>query len=227
MKTLPRETTWIQSSFAEAIGVFFLVLAGCGAIVVDGETGALGHIGVAGAFGLVIVVMVFATGHVSGAHLNPTVTVAFLSLRRIQLPKACSYIVAQLAGATAAAVLLAALFPVSAEQGFLGSTMPAGSQTQSLLLETVLTAMLMFVIVSVATDARAQGQLAAVAIGGSVALGALWGGPISGASMNPARSFGPALVSGAWQAHWLYWLGPIVGAVLGAWAYEVLRDEAR
>ena len=115
-------------------------------------------------------------------------------------------------------------FP-TAVSGGLGATMPSGAAGQSLGLEVLLTAMLMFVIVSVATDARAVGEMAAVAIGGTVLLGAMWAGPISGASMNPARSLGPALAAGAWTHHWLYWLGPIAGAVIGAWAYELLRER--
>jgi glycerol uptake facilitator-like aquaporin len=186
---------------AEGVGVFFLVLAGCGAIVIDRETGALGQAEVAAAFGLVVLVMVMATGHISGAHLNPAVTLGFLSLGRIDARSAGLYVAAQL----------------------LGATLPSGVAGQSLALETLLTFALMFVIVSVATDERAPVQLAGVAIGGAVALGSLWGGPISGASMNPARSFGPALVSGAWTAHWIYWAGPITGAVAGAWTYRWIQ----
>jgi MIP family channel proteins len=208
---------------AEGIGVFFLVLAGCGAIAVDRETGALGPAGVAAAFGLVVLVMVMATGHVSGAHLNPAVTLGFFSLGRIDARSAGSYVAAQFLGATAAAACLAALLPIEAAAARLGATVPSGSTLQSLALETLLTSMLMFVIVSVATDERAQGQLAGVAIGGAVALGSLWGGPVSGASMNPARSFGPALVSGVWTDHWIYWAGPIAGAVAGAWAYRRIQ----
>ena len=213
-----------RGAIAEAIGTFSLVLAGCGAIVVEQQTGALGHVGVAIAFGLVIVVMVLATGHVSGAHLNPAVTLAFLSIRRITPRTAVAYLGAQLAGASVAAFALALLFPTAVSEG-LGATMPSGAAEQSLGIELLLTAMLMFVIVSVATDARAVGEMAAVAIGGTVLLGAMWAGPISGASMNPARSLGPALAAGAWTHHWLYWLGPIVGAVMGAWAYELLREK--
>lgn len=215
-----------QRLLAEALGTFFLVLAGCGAIVVESQTGALGHGGVAAAFGLVILVLVLATGHVSGAHLNPAVTVAFRSLGRISTPHAAAYILSQLAGAVLGALALSVLFaPAGGPTPTLGVTIPSASQGQALLLELLLTTMLMFVITSVATDPRAQAQLAAVAIGGTVALGALWGGPISGSSMNPARSFGPAIVSGIWQGHWLYWLGPIGGALCGAWLARLLRQR--
>ncbi len=148
-----------QRAFAEAVGVYFLVLAGCGAILVDQQTNALGHVGVAAVFGLVILAMVMATGHVSGAHLNPAVTLAFLSLRRIDLKSALLYGVAQFVGATTATLTLSFLFPAGNGVAF-GATFPSGSNQQTVLLEAVLTAMLMFVIVSVATDARAQGHLA-------------------------------------------------------------------
>lgn len=213
-------------ALAETIGTFSLVLAGCGAILVEAQTQALGHVGVAGSFGLVILIMVLATGHVSGAHLNPAVTLAFLSLGKVDRSTAVGYILSQLLGATLAAAALAFLFPNAADTAHLGATLPSGALAQSFVLEVLLTAMLMFVITSVATDSRAPGPLAAAAaIGGTVALGALWGGPISGASMNPARSFGPALVSQTWEFHWLYWMAPILGALLGAWAYRLLQDR--
>jgi MIP family channel proteins len=205
---------------AECIGTYALVTAGCGAIVVDQLTGSLTHIGVAFTFGLIIMVMIAATGHLSGAHFNPAVTLAFTLTRHFAWRDVPIYIGAQLLGAIGGALTLDALFGPVAN---LGATLPAGSATQSLGLEVLLTAVLMFVIISVATDTRAVGEVAALAIGGTVALDALWGGPISGASMNPARSFGPALIAGAWQAHWVYWLGPILGAILGAFAYQWLR----
>ncbi|MCB1034275.1 MAG: MIP family channel protein [Acidobacteria bacterium] len=212
--TLPRRL------LAEALGVFALVTAGCGAILVEAQTGALGHLGVALAFGLVITVMVAATGHISGAHLNPAVTLAFSLIRHFPAPEVPLYAGAQLVGGAAGALALRALFGPSAS---LGVTLPAGSAGQSLGLEVLLTAVLMFVITAVATDTRAVGETAALCIGATVALGALWGGPVSGASMNPARSFGPALVAGQWQHHWVYWLGPIVGALLGAVLYKILQ----
>ena len=200
-----------------------MVTAGCGAIVVNHATGALGHVGIAASFGLVIMVMIAATGHLSGAHFNPAVTVAFAVTRHFSWREVPAYLGGQLFGAVVGAFTLRAAF--GSEVG-LGETVPSGSSLQSLGIETLLTAVLMFVIVSVATDTRAVGELAAVAIGGTVALDALWGGPISGASMNPARSFGPALVTGVWQAHWLYWVGPIAGAILGATLYQLLRLRA-
>src|SRR5689334_18519583 len=193
---------------AELVGTYALVTAGCGAIVVNSSTGALTHLGIALTFGLFIMVMIAATGHLSGAHFNPAVTTAFALSRHFPWRDVPLYISAQLLGAVGGALTLRALFGSVAN---LGATLPAGTAFQSFGLEILLTAVLMFVIISVATDTRAVGQLAALAIGATVALDALWGGPISGASMNPARSFGPALIVGVWQDHWVYWLGPLLG----------------
>ena len=186
----------IRRAGAELVGTYALVTAGCGAIMVNATTGALTHVGVALTFGLIITVMIAATGHLSGAHFNPAVTVAFAVTRHFPWREVPWYMGGQVLGATAGALTLRGLLGDVAD---LGATLPAGSALQSLGLEVLLSAALMFVIIAVATDTRAVGQLAAIAIGGTVALDALWGGPISGASMNPARSFGPALVSGVWQ----------------------------
>ncbi|HEU4321530.1 MAG TPA: MIP family channel protein [Roseiflexaceae bacterium] len=210
----------LRRGAAELVGTYALVLAGCGAIVVNSSTGALGHLGVALTFGLIVTVLIAALGHLSGAHFNPAVTLAFALIRHFPLRDVPAYVGAQLLGAGAAALTLQALFGPVAN---LGATLPAGGAGQSLLLEVLLTAALMLVITSVATDTRAVGQQAALAIGATVALDALWGGPISGASMNPARSFGPALIAGAWRDHWVYWLGPILGALIGAGLYQWLR----
>ena len=164
--------------------------------------------------------MIYALGHISGAHFNPAVTLSFAITRHLPWPRAIGYWAAQLAGAIAAAVLLRELFGNTAN---LGATLPNGSDRQSLVLEGFLTFFLMFVIISVATDVRAVGQAAAIAIGGTVGLEAMFAGPISGASMNPARSLGPALVSGTWESQWIYVVGPLVGAVLGALCYQFIR----
>ncbi len=207
---------------AEAVGTFALVFAGAGAIVVDAKTHALGHVGIAFSFGLVIMVMIYAVGHVSGAHFNPAVTFAFALTRHFPWARAAAYWLAQVAGALLAALLLRASIGRSAH---LGATLPAGSQGQSFVWELVLTFFLMFVIMAVATDTRAVGEAAAIAIGGTVGLDAMFGGPVSGASMNPARSLGPALVGGDLHALWLYIVSPPIGAALGALTYQFIRGE--
>ena len=205
---------------AELIGTYALFSAGCGAIIVNSQTGALSHVGIALTFGLVITVMIASTGHISGAHFNPAVTLALAFIRRFPWSEVPVYICGQFLGAILGAFTLRGLFGLTAN---LGATLPIANPIQSLGTEVLLTATLMFVITAVATDSRAPALLAAIAIGATVALDALWGGPISGASMNPARSFGPAVVAGVWSHQWIYWLGPIVGASLGALIYQTIR----
>jgi MIP family channel proteins len=214
----------IRRSVAELVGTYVLITAGCGAIMVDSLTnGTLTHVGVAFTFGLIVMVMIAAIGHISGAHFNPAVTFAFAVTRHFPWRELPWYWTAQFMGAIAGALTLQMIFGPVAN---LGATLPAGTAIQSLILEILLTAVLMFVIISVATDTRAVGQIAALAIGATVALDALWGGPISGASMNPARSFGPALIAGVWRDQWVYWLGPLIGAVLGAAIYQFVRQPS-
>jgi MIP family channel proteins len=207
---------------AEVIGTFALVFAGCGAIMVDAKTHQLGHIGVAITFGLVIMFGIYAVGHISGAHFNPSVTFAFALTRHFPWSRAIIYWVAQLVGAFLAVALLRASLGNYAD---LGATLPSGSQGQAFLWELVMTFFLMFVIMAVATDTRAVGEAAAIAIGGTIALDAMFGGPITGASMNPARSIAPAVISGNLHALWLYIVAPICGATLGAAAYQFVRGE--
>lgn len=207
----------MRAHVAEFIGTFALVFAGCGAIAV----GRLPVAGVAIAFGLVIAVMIYALGHISGAHFNPAVSVGFAIGRHFPWIRVITYAIAQVAGAVAGALTLRAILgPVVP----LGVTTPAGTDLQSLAMEAVLTFFLMLVITAVATDSRAVGEAAAVAIGGSVALGALVGGPVSGASMNPARSLGPALVSGDLSHIWVYLAGPLLGSIVAAVVYGWLRS---
>jgi aquaporin NIP len=208
---------------AEALATFALVFAGCGAIVADAvHGGPLGTVGVALTFGLVIMVMVYATGHLSGAHINPAVTLAFTLTRHFPAREAAVYVAAQLAGGAAGALVLLAVWPSAPAD--LGTTVPTVGDGSALTYELMLTAILMFVIVAVATDTRAVGAAAAIAIGGAVGLDALFGGPVTGASMNPARSFGPALASGEWSDLWIYFVGPLLGAAVGATASELVRS---
>lgn len=212
----------MRRCLAEAIATFALVFAGCGAVVANQVYGAaLGTVGIGLVFGLVITAMIYAIGHLSGAHINPAVTVAFSATRHFPAREAVSYIAAQLAGAVLGGYVLLALWPE--KPAALGSTVPSVEPLQALTYETLMTALLMFVIVSVATDARAVGAAAAIAIGAVVALDAIFGGPVTGASMNPARSLGPALATGTWQSFWIYLIGPVLGALLGASAYQLLR----
>ncbi|MBN8635882.1 MAG: MIP family channel protein [Anaerolineae bacterium] len=211
----------LRRSGTEFIGTFALVTAGCGAIMVNAQTGTLSHVGIALTFGFIITVMIAATGHISGAHFNPAVTIAFAVTRHFPWREVIYYVAAQMLGAVLGAVTLRLLI---GDIAALGATVPSGSVLQSFGVEVLLSAVLMFVIISVATDTKAVGTPAALAIGFTVALDALWGGPLSGASMNPARSFGPAFIAGQWAHQWLYWLAPIVGTMLGAWAYQVIRE---
>lgn len=221
---MPERPGLLRRSAAEGLAAFALVFAGCGAVVTNAtHQGALGSVGVSLVFGLVIMVMIYATGHLSGAHINPAVTIAFTLTRHFPGRDAIAYIGAQLVGAAAGAFLLLSAW--TSKPAALGATVPSVGTATALLYEVVLTAFLMFVIVAVATDTRAVGAAAAIAIGGTVGLDALFGGPITGASMNPARSFGPALASGTWTDFWVYVVGPVLGAALGAFAYQLIREE--
>jgi aquaporin NIP len=210
----------LRAHVAEFIGTFALVFFGCGAI-------AVGHLpadGVALAFGLVIAVMIYALGHVSGAHFNPAVSIGFALGRHFPWPRVATYAVAQVAGATAGALVLRATLGPGVP---LGVTHPAGPDSQAVVWEAILTFVLMLVITAVATDVRAVGEAAALAIGGAVALGALVGGPVTGASMNPARSIGPALVAGDVGGLWIYVAGPVLGAAAAALLYRYLRGPGK
>jgi len=221
---MDRSLSLARRAAAEGFAAFALVFAGCGAIVADAQyDGALGAVGVSLVFGLIIMVMVYATGHLSGAHINPAVTLAFTLSRHFPARDALVYIGAQLAGAVAGALLLLAVWPD--QPAALGATVPTVGAGSAFVYELVLTAFLMFVIMAVATDTRAVGVAAAIAIGGTVGLDALFGGPVTGASMNPARSFGPAVAVGEWTDFWIYVAGPVAGAITGAIAYELVRGD--
>ncbi|MBL7985670.1 MAG: aquaporin [Flavobacteriales bacterium] len=205
---------------AELLGTYALVFAGTGAIIVNEQTGALGHFGVAATFGLIVLAMIYAFGDVSGAHLNPAVTLGFVVAKRFPAMQALPYIAAQLGGAVLASLTLRFLFPNSVT---LGATAPAGSAMQSFVLEVLLTFFLMLVILQVAHGSKEVGIMAGIAIGAVVGLEALFAGPICGASMNPARSIAPAVVSGELGSLWIYIAAPMLGALAATWSWQRLR----
>ena len=210
----------MRAHLAEGLGTFALVFFGCGAIAVGAQSGELGHPAIAMAFGLVIAVMIYALGHISGAHLNPAVSAAMAASGSMAWGRAASYAVVQVAGAIAAAMFLRLTLGADAD---LGVTTPTIDVLPAIAWEAMATFVLVLVITAVATDERVVRETAAIAIGCAVALGALVAGPLTGGSMNPARSIGPALVAGDVSWLWLYVAGPLLGAVGAALAYRMLR----
>lgn len=206
---------------AEALGTFFLVLIGPGAVMVNAYSGGvISHAGIALAFAFVVIAMIYALGHLSGAHINPAVTLAFWSVGRFPSAEVGSYIAAQCAGATAASLLSRwALGNV----GSVGATLPSISIPAAFGVEWLLSFVLMFVIMAVATDKRVADGFAPIAVGLTVGFCAMVGGPLTGASMNPARSLGPAMAANLWDSHWLYWVAPISAMIAAAWLYDYLR----
>lgn len=194
---------------AELFGTFALVFAGTGAAVVNDLTGAVTNVGVALTFGLVVLAIIYAIGDVSGAHINPAVTLGFVLARRFPLREAGPYIAVQCLGALAGSLCLAAVFPTAST---LGATVPREAPGQAFVLEGLLTAFLMFVILSSTTGSKEKGVVVGIVVGSVIALEALFAGPISGASMNPARSLGPAVVSGHTESLWVYLTAPVLGA---------------
>jgi aquaporin NIP len=210
---------------AEFIGTFGLVFAGPGAAAVDAASGgSVTGVGVGMSFGLIVMAMIFALGHISGCHINPAISIAMLATRRISVARAGGFIVAQLAAAVLAGL---AIIAIVGDDGQAGASVPRiNGADAALYSELILTFFLAFIVFSVATDDRAQGAFAAIAIGGYVGFAATGWGPVANASMNPARSFGPAVAANVWDSHWVYWAGPIVGALVAAAVYEVLRAPA-
>jgi aquaporin Z len=223
-RRLFRTLNWsaMKKYFAEFIGTFALVFAGTGAIVINNLTAQLSHIGISLVFGLIVLTMIYALGDVSGAHLNPAVTVGFWASRRLDSGLVLPYVASQLLGALVASGILHFLFPTDLK---LGITQPSGPVIQAFLLETIMTWLLMFVILSVSTGAKEKGVIAGVAVGSVVGLEALLGGPISGASMNPARSLGPALITGNLAFVWIYIIAPLLGALLAVPVCRCVREN--
>jgi MIP family channel proteins len=212
-----------QRLAAELVGCILLIIFGPGSAVISAHSaGAISLEGIAASNGLIILALIYTLGHVSGAHFNPGVTLAFVLTRHFRVQDAWPYIAAQVVGVIAGAGILWALFDDALNKGV---THPSGSDAQAFVMEVVLTFALMFVIMAVATDARAVGQAAAIAIGTIVGIDVLIGGTISGGSMNPARSLGPAVVSGEFKDLWIYLIAPPLGAVLGAFTYQFIRGE--
>lgn len=211
-----------QKLIAEALGTGLLVFCGTGAVIINHiSQGSITHLGIALTFGLIVMALIYSLGHISGAHFNPAVSIGFYASGRFPLKELTPYIVAQVIGAIVASALLKMLFP---ESPILGETLPAGAISQTFILEVILTFLLMLVIMQVSTGPKEIGTHAALAIGGTVGLEALFAGPITGASMNPARSIAPALMQGNFNHLWIYILAPIIGALLAIWAWRMMKD---
>ena len=214
----------MKKYLAEIIGTFGLVFCGTGAIIIDEQThGVITHIGVAITFGLIVLAMIYTFGETSGTHFNPAVTIGFAIAKRFDKKQIIPYITSQIIGAFLATLVLKFLFPDNIN---LGSTLPAGSQMQSFILEFILTFFLMLVILNVSQGSKEIGVLAGIAIGATIGLEAMFAGPVCGASMNPARSIAPAIVSGNVQTLWLYIVAPTLGAVVATLTWRIMNKEA-
>jgi aquaporin Z len=213
----------MRSYITEALGTFILIFCGTGAIVINQQTGgSIGHLGISITFGLLVMTLIYAFGNISGAHFNPAVSIAFTVARKFSAKKIAPYIFSQLIGAVMASFFLKLLFP---QNDMLGGTWPLGTEMQSFILEIFLAFFLMLVILNVAHGSREQGLFAGMAIGSTVLLEAMFAGPISGASMNPARSIAPALVSGHLEHLWIYIIAPILGAILAVPVWNFISNN--
>ncbi|PON58858.1 Major intrinsic protein [Parasponia andersonii] len=207
---------------AEIFGTYFIILAGCGSVAVNFKSDkTVTFPGISITWGLVVMVMVYSIGHISGAHFNPAVTIAHAVTKKFPFTQVPFYIGAHVAGSLAASVTLKGLFNLKPDQ-YIGTT-PTGSYMKAFWIEFLITFYLMFVVCGVATDSRAIGELAGLAVGATVLLNVLFAGPITGASMNPARSLGPAIVFSHYQGLWIYMVAPIFGAIFGAVVYNIIR----
>ena len=216
----------MKKYFAEFLGTFALLFCGTGAIIINEQTnGTITHVGVAMTFGLIVMAMIYSLGNISGAHLNPAVTIAFTLAKKFPLKEVIPYAISQMFGALTASFTLKYLFPSSQT---LGATLPSGTVAQSFILELILTFILMLVIMNVATGSKEKGLFAGIAIGATVMLEAMFAGPICGASMNPVRSFAPAVASGQLQHFWIYLIAPVLGAALAipVWQYLKINETA-
>lgn len=213
----------MKKYIAELIGTFTLVFCGCGAVVTNEfSNGTVTHSGIALTFGLIVMSLIYAFGEISGAHFNPAVTIAFTYAKKFPSKEVPKYILAQCIGAILAAILLLILFP---NNEYLGTTLPQIDVWRVFLFEVILTFFLMLVIINVSTGSKESGIMAGIAIGGIVWLEAQFAGPITGASMNPARSIGPAIVSGHIEHLWIYIFAPILGAILAVISCKLVKDE--
>ena len=213
----------MKKYIAETLGTFSLLFCGTGAIIINEQTnGTITHVGVAMTFGLIVMAMIYSLGNISGAHLNPAVTIAFTLAKKFPLKEIVPYLLSQTVGALAASFMLKYLFPSSQT---LGATLPSGTVTQSFILELILTFILMLVIMNVATGSKEKGLFAGIAIGATVLLEAMFAGPICGASMNPVRSLAPAVASGQLQHLWIYLIAPVLGAALAIPVWQYLKTN--
>jgi aquaporin NIP len=213
----------MRKYLAETIGTFALVFCGTGAIIINQEQGGvITHVGIAITFGLIVMSMIYTLGDISGAHLNPAVTIAFAVGKKFPIKEIIPYIISQAIGAFIASIILKFLFPMNE---MLGTTLPAGLPMQSFILEVILTFILMFVIIHVATGSKEQGMFAGIAIGAVVLLEAMFAGPVCGASMNPIRSLAPAIISGHVKHLWIYLIAPVIGAVLATGTWHILKEN--
>ncbi|KAL3731364.1 hypothetical protein ACJRO7_028268 [Eucalyptus globulus] len=220
--TSPEVVSLTQKVLAEVIGTYFVIFAGCGSVAVNKIYGSVSFPGICVVWGLIVMVMIYSVGHISGAHFNPAVTVTFAIFRHFPYTQVPLYIVAQLLGSILASGTLYLLFDVDSKSFF--GTVPTGPHVRSLVVEIIISFLLMFVVSGVATDNRATGELAGIAIGMTILLNVFVGGPVSGASMNPARTLGPAITMHVYNGLWVYIVGPFVGTILGGFAYNLIRQ---